>query len=90
MKWTKSGQQAKTMTRKEEIMLVKTIGENIGYGNMMNISCALWRKMLKDMVGSSAGAFIPVLHEDIKKSALETTDLIVENHDTEIETVLQK
>ena len=30
------------MSRKEEIMMVKELGELIGYGNMMDIASALW------------------------------------------------
>lgn len=38
---------------------IKYIGEKIGYGEMMNICSALWRKRLKDKGFPESGAFIP-------------------------------
>ena len=47
----------------KEILEVKRLGEVIGYGNMMSIASALWRKSLKDKGFPIAGAFIPTVGE---------------------------
>jgi hypothetical protein len=45
----------------KEILDVKELGEKIGYGNMMAVASALWRKSLKDKGYPTGGAFIPVI-----------------------------
>jgi hypothetical protein len=58
----------KELTEKE---LVKFIGEQIGYGNMMNLASKLWRE---DMIANGcpiSGVFVPALPCDVKK--LDTT-----------------
>ena len=47
----------------KEIHEVKKLGEVIGYGNMMSIASALWRKSLKEKGFPISGAFIPALGE---------------------------
>jgi hypothetical protein len=54
------------MDRKAEILSVKQLGESIGYGNMMDIASALWAEKLEKSVGTSEGAFIPTILQDIK------------------------
>lgn len=53
---------------KSDIEKVRELGEDIGYGNMMNLACALWRVKLKQTGVSETGAFVPVLSMDIKES----------------------
>lgn len=48
---------------KKEFEQVKELGERIGYGNMMSMASALWRKSLKDSGVPTYGAFIPVIGE---------------------------
>jgi len=49
-----------------EVDAVKSLGEKIGYGNMMEIASALWRENLRQRGYPIIGAFIPVLECDIK------------------------
>lgn len=53
---------------KSDIEKVRELGEAIGYGNMMNLACTLWRIKLKQTGVSETGAFVPVLSMDIKES----------------------
>ena len=46
------------MTRKEEILQVKSLGDSIGYGNLMTIASALWRYDLKIKNYPIEGAFV--------------------------------
>lgn len=48
----------KIMTDKEEIEAVKQLGEAIGYGHLMALASALWRKSLKEKGYPTSGAFI--------------------------------
>lgn len=54
-------------SHKIEVELVKTLGDKIGYGNMMSIASALWANMLEDSGVPASGAFIPTLAYDMKK-----------------------
>ncbi len=49
------------MSIKDEVKAVKNLGEEIGYGHMMVLSSALWRKALRDKGFSEYGAFITTL-----------------------------
>lgn len=55
---------------KTEITLVKNLGDKIGYGNLMSLASALWRKKLvddkcpKELVESSV--FVPVSVDYVK------------------------
>lgn len=51
----------------DEIKEVKELGEKIGYGNMMAIASALWRKSLKDKSYPVSGAFVPTCSSFIKE-----------------------
>lgn len=62
-----------------EFNQVRVLGEKIGYGNMMSLASALWRKKLKDMDAPVMGAFIPVIGgfgEDEKRYDKYLNDLI--------------
>jgi len=54
------------MDRKAEITAVKQLGEKIGYGNLMDITSALWAIQLQKNKTPKSGAFVPVLIYDIK------------------------
>lgn len=61
---------------KKEVLLVKELGESIGYGNMMSIASALWALSLNEEWGLNSGAFIPtipqfMLKKEGKKAAEE-------------------
>ena len=50
-----------------EIEEVKELGEKIGYGNMMSIASALWRKTAKEQGYPVSGAFVPTCLQFIKE-----------------------
>lgn len=56
---------------KNEIMAVKLLGESIGYGSMMTIASALWRKDLKDHGYPESGAFTPTVSMLLNDEGLE-------------------
>lgn len=49
--------------RLKEMLAVKQLGEEIGYGNMMSWASALWRKLLTDRDLPESGAFVPRILE---------------------------
>ena len=55
------------MTREDEIAAVKLVGEKIGYGNLMSIASALWRRDLRQMGIPESGAFYPICPPYIDK-----------------------
>jgi len=48
----------------QEIAQVKKLGKEIGYGHLMSLASALWRKNLKNEYGFTVGAFIPTCIDD--------------------------
>lgn len=75
------------MTQKEEIEAVKHLGEKIGYGNMMTLATALWRKNLRDAGYPESGAFIGTIYgllnqegKEIADKELPMFDRIIENY----------
>ena len=53
---------------KGEIKKVEELGEDIGYGHLMCLASALWRKKLSE-TGTISGAFIPVTNDMIVKDS---------------------
>lgn len=49
--------------RTYEAIAVKMLGEEIGYGNLMEWASALWRKELKEKGIPANGAFVPKIAE---------------------------
>lgn len=49
--------------RRKEAASVKQLGEEIGYGNLMEWASALWRKDLKDKGYPISGALVPKIAE---------------------------
>ena len=73
------------MNPKEEVLAVKKLGDEIGYGNLMNIASALWRDMLKKTGTPIEGAFVPTCIPFIKKGyhdpkSTENYDCIIKEH----------
>jgi hypothetical protein len=62
------------MTQKQEIEAVKLLGEQIGYGNMMSLATALWRKDLKDGGYPQSGAFIGTIYHFLNKDGKKIAD----------------
>ncbi len=51
-----------------ESQAVKDLGENIGYGHLMNLASNLWKESMKRQGLPTSGVFIPVLECDIQSS----------------------
>ncbi len=51
----------------DEIIEVQELGEKIGYGNMMSIASALWRKSAREKGYPISGVFVPTCLEFIKE-----------------------
>lgn len=45
----------------QEVLAVKKLGEEMGYGHLMSLASSLWRKALKDQGYPISGAFIPTI-----------------------------
>lgn len=58
---------------KKEILAVKQLGEQIGYGNMMDIASILWAAVLISEGQPDSGAFYPTIDINMKKSKLTKT-----------------
>lgn len=56
---------------KTEVIQVKELGEKIGYGHLMELASALWRKSLQEKGYPTSGAFIPIIEALIVKDALD-------------------
>lgn len=54
-----------------EIMAVKSLGEQIGYGHLMELASALWRKKLQQSNTPITGATVPASIYDLKEEVLE-------------------
>ena len=48
---------------KEQVQIIRKLGEQMGYGHLMALTSAVWRKKLCDEHGEKykSGAFIPVV-----------------------------
>lgn len=55
---------------KRECEEVKSLGDQIGYGNMMTIASALWAKMLIDNDLGDSGAFYTTILSNMKPGDL--------------------
>jgi hypothetical protein len=67
------------MELKTEVALVKTIGDDIGYGHLMSLASALWRKSLADKGYPIMGAFVPTIEDFIKDEYKDTSS--TDNYD---------
>lgn len=56
-----------TITQEQEVKMVKELGDAIGYGNLMSMASALWRKMLIEEYGNGNGAFVPTILSFLKR-----------------------
>jgi len=53
--------------KNNEIELVEALGETIGYGHLMCLASALWRRSLKEKEYPISGAFIGVCISSVYK-----------------------
>lgn len=57
---------------KQEVMAVKHLGDSLGYGHLMSLATALWRKELNNNGLPEQGAFIGVCDISIKDDMLDS------------------
>lgn len=70
---------------KSEIKAVKEIGEQIGYGHLMSLASALWRKSLKEKGYPESGAFVTTILQCVEKEMVEATEAECKMYDGYIE-----
>jgi hypothetical protein len=69
----KNKKNKKKMDKQEEVNRVQELGSKIGYGHLMCIASALWRKSLKESGYPAIGAFVPTALPFIEKEIAEST-----------------
>jgi hypothetical protein len=78
------------MTQKQEIEAVNQLGDAIGYGNMMTLATALWRKSLRDEEYPQSDAFIATIYGLLDEDGKRIADKEFHFYDKLIEKVLEK
>lgn len=61
-------------TIKKDVLEVKELGDRIGYGHLMTIASALWRKLLKDNGVPETGTFIPTIYPFLNEDGKNNQD----------------
>lgn len=69
---------------KNEILMVRQIGDQIGYGHLMALASALWKIKL----GGGDGAFIPTIALFIKDEHREIIDQESKNYEALVKNAL--
>lgn len=67
-----------------EVNKVKELGESIGYGHLMNIASALWRKNLQEKGYPTTGAFVPTCLQFVDKEMVEGMEKEHKIYDIEV------
>lgn len=70
------------LTLEQEIQKVKELGDQIGYGHMMSLASALWRKMLAEKIGNPNGAFVPTILSLFNKEGKKIAEKTIKHYDT--------
>ncbi len=78
------------MSQKEEILLVKELGERIGYGHLMSLASALWRRSLKEKGIPEYGAFIPTVDACLEEEHKLEHDKSSKLYDTIVDNELNR
>ena len=78
------------MTREGEYNAVKLVGEKIGYGNLMTIASALWRRSMRDSGYPESGVFVPVCPSGVDEQYAEEIGLEKDmlRHDIELDRLI--
>lgn len=73
-----------------EVAAVQRLGEEIGYGNLMWLASALWRrKLVKDLgEGHEKGAFLPIVSCLLNEEGLDVFQQQIEVYDEIVKDVL--
>lgn len=76
----------------QEVLAVKELGDKIGYGNMMEIASALWRRMLKENYGPGIenGAFVTTCLHALHGEDLEITLRSIKTYDNLVNEVFNE
>ncbi len=69
------------MNTKDEILKLKELGDEIGYGHLMSLASALWRQSLQEKGYPVSGAFIPALEASVDKEMLYSAQHTKKNYD---------
>ena len=54
------------LQKKANVKIIKQLGQEIGYGQLMSLASAHWRAHLKQEGIPTSGAFIPTLIDNLK------------------------
>lgn len=65
----------------EDANQVALLGEKIGYGHLMSLASALWRKHLQQKGYPTSGAFVPTILSFIKKEEQAHTQKSNDHYD---------
>jgi hypothetical protein len=73
-----------------EVVAVQRLGEQIGYGNLMWLASAIWRrKLVKDWgEGHEKGAFLPTISILLNEEGLDIFQQQIEVYDEIVKDVL--
>lgn len=55
-----------------EYKAIKSLGDAIGYGNLMSMASAIWKAKLREAGGPEIGAFVPTISSFIKDEYQDT------------------
>ena len=71
----------------EDVLLVKRIGDRMGYGHLMSLASALWRNNLPN--GQKMGAFVCVCDVSVKEEILDAVRATNEVYDEIVKKALE-
>jgi len=71
----------------EEVLLVKRIGDRIGYGHLMSLASALWRRKFPSEAAS--GAYVCVCETSVKKDIMDAVKATNEVYDEIVKKALE-
>lgn len=73
-----------------ETLMIKQLGDQMGYGHLMSLASSLWRKKLVDSKTPIEGAFVPTCIPFIEKEYQEMTIREAENYDKIVEKYVRR
>lgn len=75
-----------------EVVAVQRLGEQIGYGNLMHLASALWRRKLVKAYGKGyeTGVFVPVTKNLVKDEWQENLEKEMKMMDRFVEMALEE
>ena len=75
-----------------EVVAVQRLGEQIGYGNLMSIASALWRRKMVKAYGKGyeTGAFVPTIPHLVKDEWQENLQKDMKFMDRMVEMALEE